>query len=96
MQDALHLAESNIFQIIFWKGQKRHEDLSVILSLIMSNKDFDPVRFIIEVDIESSKQVTCIAKEEGKIFTMAIGAIQERLASDLGQSLRVNFKFLLP
>jgi len=56
--------------------------------LIMSNNGFDPENFITEAHAKGYKQVTWIAVEEGKVFTIAIrGSIGESTIKSKSQSL---------
>jgi len=64
--DWIQLADDNIFGILFSQEYREKEDRVAVLSVAMSCKEFDLTQFITDMGEATYKQVTWVAKEEGK------------------------------
>jgi len=69
-QDWTNLADNNSFGLPFAKEYRKKEDPTTILSLTMTNPDFNPVEFITEIGMKNCTQVTWKAQEEENFFTV--------------------------
>jgi len=60
-KEQIHVRYENIFRISFRQEYRKEEDPAAMLSVYISNKDLNPIKFITEVDMESFKQVAYVA-----------------------------------
>jgi len=70
--DWINQAGNNICSMLFRQEHRNREDTTVVLSLAVANLGFNLTEFITEANRKNGTQVTWKAKEEGKIFTIAL------------------------